>query len=594
MKIRFASLGLRALKDESGQVFAVTGLGALLLVGLAGISIEVGHGYYALELLQASTDEATIAAASGLPSATQANTNAQNYSSETSAENSLNILQNIGLTVSPFCSTTVSTNLNVPCQAASGSTSTYNAVRVVQTATTGLWIGRMFGTPLFNLEAIGTAAMAGGNYTPYNIAVVMDSTGSMGDTDSTGQCSGTQETCALAGLRVLLQDAYPCGAGQTCTASGNTPDDAVALFTFPTITAATIANDTSCSTSDPSVISYTLPTHPGTEYYSDTTPTGDTYEVVPFIGTSLTNGGSSYKSSDTASALRTGDPLVNAAGGPTDNCVGLRTPGGAHTYYAQAIYEAGAALAAEQTARPGTNNIMIILTDGNATASMVYDATVVNKVSTITGVDPSSDLIPTTTGTSASSLNGTKVAKWSAQANTYTYPSAVGECGQAVKAAYDVANSLTATFNPGSTGSVTYTLNNSLSNLTKVYTIGYGSPNTWAGDTTGGGGNCASDQTYSSSNNQPACTATTCTPTVTTGGGVWPTASGTGESAITAYSPCAAIAAMASSPNYFFSDDSNGCKATTVPNAGITSLTQVFGKIINSLSSPKLLPLGTT
>jgi len=218
----------------------------------------------------------------------------------------------------------------------------------------------------------------------------------------------------------------------------------------------------------------------------------------------------------------------------------------------------------------------------------------VNKVSTITGVDSSSDLIPTTTGTSASSLNGTKVAKWSAQANTYTYPSAVGECGQAVQAAYDVANSLTATFNPGSTGSVTYTLNNSLSNLTKVYTIGYGSPNTWAGDTTGGGGNCASDKTYSSSNNQTACTATTCTPTVTTGGGVWPTASGTGESAITAYSPCAAIAAMASSPNYFFSDDSNGCKATTVPNAGITSLTQVFGKIINSLSSPKLLPLGTT
>ena len=56
MKIRLASLGRRALKEESGQVFAITGLGALLLVGLAGLAIEVGHGYYALELLQASTD----------------------------------------------------------------------------------------------------------------------------------------------------------------------------------------------------------------------------------------------------------------------------------------------------------------------------------------------------------------------------------------------------------------------------------------------------------------------------------------------------------------------------------------------------------
>ena len=120
MKVRFASMGLRALKEESGQVFAVTGMGALLLVGLAGLSIEVGHGYYALELLQASTDEATIAAASGLPSSTQAQTNAQNYSSEVAEQNKLNILQNIQLQVTPFCSTTVSTNLNVPCQAASG------------------------------------------------------------------------------------------------------------------------------------------------------------------------------------------------------------------------------------------------------------------------------------------------------------------------------------------------------------------------------------------------------------------------------------------------------------------------------------------
>jgi len=48
MKIRWAPIARRGLKEESGQVFVMTGLGALLLVGLAGIAIEVGHGYFAL------------------------------------------------------------------------------------------------------------------------------------------------------------------------------------------------------------------------------------------------------------------------------------------------------------------------------------------------------------------------------------------------------------------------------------------------------------------------------------------------------------------------------------------------------------------
>ena len=575
MKIRWASLGRRMLKEESGQVFVITGLGTLLLVGLAGLAIEVGHGYYALELLQASTDEATLAAASGLPSSTQASTNAQNYSSKVQQQNSVGILQNIVLTTAPYCSTTVETTYNVPCQTDPTTGSVFNAVKVTQTAITGLWIGRMFGLPLFNLEAIGTAAMAGGNYSPYNIAIIMDTTGSMGDTDSTGQCSGTQETCALAGLRVLLQDAYPCGAGQTCYPTGTaTPDDAVSLFTFPTITTATLGNDTTCSTSNPNVDPYTVPTLPAT----------DTLQIIPF------SGGVTYKTSDTSTSLRSGDALVTAAGGPTDNCVGLRTPGGAHTYYAQVIYAAGAALAAEQTARPGTNNIMIILTDGDATASPAYTSSYnsTTKVTTWSLDTANSDIVPTTAG-STTQLNGLMHGlSTSNSPNIYTYPSAVGECGQAVQAAEDVATKLNVTIQ-----GTKVTLNNSLTNLTKVYTIGYGSLNTWAGATSAGGGNCSSDKVYSSSNNQTACTAAPCTPTVTTGGGEWPDASGTGESAIVAYSPCAALAAMASSPDYFFSDDSQHCKATTVPNAGITSLTQVFGKIINSLSSPKLLPLGT-
>ena len=50
-------------------------------------------------------------------------------------------------------------------------------------------------------------------------------------------------------------------------------------------------------------------------------------------------------------------------------CAGLQDPGGQGTYYAGAIYAAENLLLAEQAARPGTQNAMIILSDGAATAS---------------------------------------------------------------------------------------------------------------------------------------------------------------------------------------------------------------------------------
>jgi hypothetical protein len=51
---------------------------------------------------------------------------------------------------------------------------------------------------------------------------------------------------------------------------------------------------------------------------------------------------------------------------------------------------------------------------------------------------------------------------------------------------------------------------------------------------------------------------------------------------------------MASSPSFYFSDAGAGCPATTASNAGITGMQQIFTEIIDSLSSPKLIPLGTT
>lgn len=623
LKSRLASLGRRFLKEESGQVFLVTYLGTMCLVGLAGVAVEVGHGYYALELLQASTNEATLAAAAGLPSSSQATTYAQSFSSLSNDQNQLQILQNVNLTVSPFCSTAVYNAYNVPCQSASGGTA-YNAVAVVQTATSGLWLGRLFNGPSFTLEAVGTAAMAGGPLKPYNIALIIDTTGTMNNTDTSGDCGTgtvTSEECALQGVQTLLQAAYPCAAGQTCTDTDATPNDAVSLFVFPAIDGSTASNMTSCSASDPTTEVYTLPTHTAETYNTSNVPNGGVgYQVVTFPN------GETYKSSDTSTSLRSGDILAQAAG--ANSCTGMKAKGGKGTYLAQVIYEAGEALQVEQAARPGTNNVMIILSDGNMDATMIYDSTTqtVNHVTTttITSIDSTAEMQPTNgvvSGGTSNQLNGTKVAAWSAQQNTYTYPSAIGQCGQSVQAAYDVANKQTVSYTAGGT-TTTYTLNNSNTTAyTKVYTVAYQSPNgsNGAGSQTGGNPEstsstqeCFSDLAYDVNNNWwNACgysvAATACTVTITTGGGSWPAGesgfNGSGAATtIAATSPCASLAAMASSPSYFYSDQGDGCPVTSAANVinpngttgGLTTMASIFTKIVESLASPKLIPNGTT
>ncbi|MGA2652472.1 MAG: TadE/TadG family type IV pilus assembly protein [Terracidiphilus sp.] len=596
MKIRLAALGRRALKEESGQVFVITGLGVMLLVGLAGLAIEVGHGYYALELLQASTNEATLAAAVGLPSATQATTYANDFSSKYLQNNAIGILQNAAVTVAPFCSTTVATTYGVNCVAAAAGDTPYNAVKVTQTATTGLWIGPMFHTPLFNLEAIGTAAMDAETCKNCNIALIMDTTGSMGDSDSAADCTvstKTSETCALQGFRSLLGIADPCYAAQTCTSSTATPDDVIALYVFPTITTGTVGDDTVCSTSKPVSVQYSLPAMAGST----------TYQIIPF------SSGATYRVNDSpTTGLNSTDPLVYAAGGSTGQCSGLNPEGGQGTYYAQVMYQAAQDLQAEQVARPGSQNIMILLSDGNATATEEYNTNTVKGVTTTTlnTASGQSEMVPSNTTATAASINGTKVTAWSAQQNIYTYPSNVGQCGQAVQAALDIATKQTVTYTTLDGTSTTYTLNNGTdaSKYTAIYTIAFGSPNKSLGSGNSSSDpksptsteGCYTDIPYNANSNYwAACTAATCTATVTTSGGDWPTPN-SGETGIAASSPCAALGAMASNPKNFYSDKgdtASPCPGSAV-NSAITSLQAIFTQIFDSLGSPKLIPLGTT
>jgi hypothetical protein len=122
--------------------------------------------------------------------------------------------------------------------------------------------------------------------------------------------------------------------------------------------------------------------------------------------------------------------------GGKSRCTGMRTTN-QNTYYAPAIYAAQASLTAQKAANQGTENVMIILSDGNATAQktdMVTDSSRSPRVATGSGL----------------------------------YPSWVGECSQGVDAA-----------------------KYAMSQGTTVYTIAYGASSSSSG---GSPGNCASDR----------------------------------------------------------------------------------------------------
>ena len=92
---------------------------------------------------------------------------------------------------------------------------------------------------------------------------------------------------------------------------------------------------------------------------------GPLYQIVGFS--------SDYRTSDTTTTLNSSSDLVKITA-ITHGTPCLGTPGGLGTYYADAITAAQTALAAQQTARtnagqPAGQNVIVLLTDGNATSS---------------------------------------------------------------------------------------------------------------------------------------------------------------------------------------------------------------------------------
>jgi Flp pilus assembly protein TadG len=451
-------------RDDRGQTVVLVALSMTVLLGMGALAIDVGHARYTYRELQATTDSAALAAAHAMPTATastqitglsatqtsfssvSSNGVAAEYGAVTGGANHRTTLPSVSMTTTLKCLTTLQA-AGIPCVG----NVPYNAVQVTQTSVLPMYFAGVLGHHTMTLSTTSTAAIRGGSPRPTNVAVVMDTTLSMVEADD--DCGETEMQCALNGFQVLLQHLSPCGANvATCTISNGVASnsfDRVALFTFPNVTVGTASQFTSCTTpipasgylyeapygyismlpetpySDlPTDVAYSFPSA-GASSYSPSGSNTATYQVTQYL--------SDYRTSDTATTLNSNSTLVKAAGG-VSGCGGMAPAnfdGEYGTYYAGVIYAAQASLVNEQAANPGSENVMIILSDGNATALQTN--------------------------------NGYAVMP-SPATNSGNYPSWVGECGQAIVAA-----------------------NAATSAGTLVYTVAYGSEPTGCTSDAGAG-----------------------------------------------------------------------------------------------------------
>ncbi|MBS0561635.1 MAG: hypothetical protein JSR21_16420 [Proteobacteria bacterium] len=326
----------RLLRDRRGATALMVATAMVGLVAMGGVAADVGYAMQMQGRLQAATDAAALAGAQDINCCSsapdQAITTATAYSAVTGGRNVIP-----GVTASM-----ASGYPKLKCFASTGvsctGTSKANGIVVKQTATVPTIFSHVLGIKTFTLSATSTAGVGGGKPKPMNVMLVLDTTGSMNTSDANCSIKGaTRLSCALGGVRTILTSLAPSV-------------DKVGLMVFPGLTATSQAPyDYDCSSgTKPKIAGYNA---------------SPVYQV---LGLS-----SDYRSSDGATTLNTSSSLTRAAGGGGSGCsAGISAVGGVGTFYADAITTAQNALTAAGNST--TQNVLILLSDGDASASSRY------------------------------------------------------------------------------------------------------------------------------------------------------------------------------------------------------------------------------
>jgi Putative Flp pilus-assembly TadE/G-like len=460
--------GLRFVwNDQRGQSLPWLVFGFAGFLAMAGLVTDVGRAYVAHGQLQAATNAAALSAASVTYNTSGATVQSQATAlgSGPGGSNSIRAIGTVNTTATAVC-----LNILMPPGVTCATSSVLNAVRVVQTSTVPTYFLRLIGMSSISIGTMAQAAMQGVAQ-KWNVAVILDATGSMNNVDN--NCGGVTEfQCATHGIKSLLQVTDPCPPGHTScdTADANFR---VSLFAFPNVSTDTVAYDSNCG-GTPNYMVYTLPLPSATSY----SPLTYSQTVAGRYGTSTTNWTATYQIVDFTSdywsngTLNPSSSLVKAITGcmspitKASSVVGGLSGAafGGITYYASVVYAAQAALLQQQARYPGSRNAIILLSDGQANL-----------------VAATNDFPSEVGATLASGSSG-----YTSLTGNGTYPDTLDECQQAIVAAQAATNA-----------------------GTTVYSVAYGSQQ--AGCTTGGG---HTDKTLVATGNNEAFTLSTLTPCV--------------------------------------------------------------------------------
>lgn len=391
MKVKIANWISRLFREESGQTMILATLYLPVLVAMTGFVVDLGHAMIVNRQLQAGTDAAALAGGYYMPIETTASTystEGTDYSSSTSDVNAYaSMPSGVKTTVQGYCSTWVANTMAIACGGASG----FNAVVVTQSVKVPTYFLGLFGIPDLPVSSTAVAAQRGATPVPYNVAVIVDATASMSSTDSDSQCNTSRFQCALNGVATLLENLAPCPStmskcntattpstsGTSTSSNGNSnygagvtspQEDDVALFAFPNVMQSSAYNYFGCAGTTPTHELYSFPSSTITtssSYSGTTIQTTPTQIIANYLVTGYT---SDYKTNPTSSTLNSSSDIVKAVGAAS-GCTGMANPGGEGTYYAGVLYAAAASLMAQQKTYPDTQNALVIISDGQASAT---------------------------------------------------------------------------------------------------------------------------------------------------------------------------------------------------------------------------------
>jgi Flp pilus assembly protein TadG len=338
-------------RGERGAVAPMMAMLLVVLVGISGFAIDIGHVMWIQRQLQTSADAAALAGAQKVvDDPGNAISFATSYGAQSGGKNAF-LAGSVSTNAVLKCVTSVSFP---KCTAGSG---TYNAIQVTQQATVPMWFSQVLGIPNMTVKTKATASAKGGSAQSLDVMIVLDATASMNDTDNActvpagwlpPKTTKKKIHCAKYGVYQIL-------------AALNPALDQVGLMVFPGFATQNLANTWhTCSpaTTNPDK------THPLlADYtsYNATTPSAPYYMVSTLSDT--------YKTSGSKDLDPTSDLAIAAGGGSCGQSGGLQAVGGKGTYFAQAIVAAQDKLTTDGNSH--SQKVIVLLSDGDAGSSNI-------------------------------------------------------------------------------------------------------------------------------------------------------------------------------------------------------------------------------